>query len=644
MSPTLSPTQESFPLHTQKDSAYWRIPAPLAYSTIEMLREPLINSADELILLLEAWLRHLGWLWIAEYLHGSEQDHALDRMLFRTFLEGQRELTVGNWAYIGSRISHLYRRNQWQVQIHPLLSFTYGDPRDKRSPLSQLLRYRNSFAHGSFDAQEQDILTHRSLLWSLLAPIQPLLEECPIVFWDPKHNGVRAADGSWSPRPEFLLPKQEAYLPYMMCSPTLNAPLAPFLHIRCIEAGESEHHIYAHLPDVPPWYLQYTSLHQLPDTARRLLFQGNPKVAQHREEYQQQRLGSIDLQPEWDKIRPPTMPKEDFQTLHQQLKTALDNTRDNQPNFVLLSGYPGSGKSIFVAQATQYFTGFDRVITYRLEPQSPTLSATTFLRYMLRELGSHGSRITGHGSGIMRHELREGSVQRSGDEKSPSEGISLKQLSLDELREEFYQQLHQLRHQKCRLLLAIDQFHLAYHPYREETLSICDVLSHIDGVSSQYMGVLLAARLGYRDNLLHDTQITIPPQDYPLQEKYDLMLEELGLHFVDFPDPDTIDLSEEERIFRRMLLFVLSTAPKPLTAFEARNALEDLLKQKPSLFPTNFLFSPRIARTLWDLRPVLLWESSQDTHNTDKTFTPFCKSFGTWLAENLAPHVCKFES
>lgn len=593
----------SFPRNTRSDSSHWQLPTPLAYSTLEMLREPLVNSADELIHLLEVWLRHMGWMWLVEYLHSDHQDDALDRVLFRTFLENQRELSVGRWAYMGSRISHLFRQKGWGVRL-PLCRFSYGDPRDQESSLSRLLRYRNSFAHGSFDAQEKDILRHRALLWSLIAETQKALEDNPIVFWDPESRCVRAANGHWSKQPDITLPAQEPYLPYMLDNSGHRIQLAPMVRIRKVEPEEREHHIYAHIEEIPAWHLEYLSLHHSTSQQMQESFQHNPTVAAHLSRYQRQRQGYLDFRTDWEQARPPHQTERELQATLQHVVTALEVRRVERPSYVLLLGYPGSGKTYFVAQAESLFQGFDHFVTYRLEPQSPTTSATTFLRYMLRAL-CPGSEALSSAS------------------------------SLDVLREAWFQQLHLLKAKKKRLLLGVDQFHLAYQPYREDSLTIYDLLSDLHGISSEQVAVLLTARPGYREKLLHDTCIRIPSTETPLVKKYSAMLEELGLNPIDFPDPATPGWSEEERMFQRMLLFVLSAAPRALSAFEVRETLEQLLGQKPNLFPPSFLFSPRIERTLWELRPLLVWK--QNNPDPHKVYAPYSASFGSWLLEHLKP-------
>lgn len=192
----------SFPTDTGPDSLHWQATAPIAYSTIEMLREPLVNSADEMVYLLEVCLRHLGWLWLSEYVQGQHHDPSLDQLLFQHIGQNDREPSVGTWAYLGSRISHAFRQHGWSVSVPPLAAFVYGDPRDPQTHLSKLLTYRNHFAHGSFDTHIQDILEHREYLWQLLGPMQPLFCQHPIVFWDAADGLWRRANGHGSPESE----------------------------------------------------------------------------------------------------------------------------------------------------------------------------------------------------------------------------------------------------------------------------------------------------------------------------------------------------------------------------------------------------------------------------------------------------------
>lgn len=593
----------TFPDDTSEASIYWDAPAPLAYSTIEMLREPNYNSADELLYLLEAWLRHLGWLWLAEYLNGEDHDPEVDRILFRYILQGKRRLSVGTWAYIGSRLSLLFQQKGWVIQLPHLQRFNYGDPQDSQSALSQLLRYRNNFAHGSFDARLEDILHQRSLLWSLLEPMQSLLTENSLVFWDPEAGAARNANGHWSLQPEVTLPP-EPYQLYALRTGKPPVPLSPMLRVSRKEPGDTRHHLYSHLKEVPGWHLHYFDLQRSPHEERRLLFQRNPAVQKSLTTHQRILQGLFDFQPIWDAAQWPESQKNALNSLQAKLQTDLEQTQSNRPNFVQVVGYPGTGKTYLVGNAHQWTSGYHHCVRYRLMLGSPLLSPTTLLRYILRHVLPNNA--------------------------------SLGQLPHDELETLWREWLGKLEEHQERMLLAVDQFQLAYRTYQDETLSLYEWLTDLEGSTTQQLSVLLTSRIGYRDDLLHDTLVTLPLADVPLGERYMTSLQELGLLEQAFPTPDTPPRSPEEQRFACALLYVVSATEQPLTVMEAREALSTHQKKHPHLFPSHYVFAPRVAHTLRELRPLLRWDHER-TIGQERKYEPFSSSLRTWLCDNLKP-------
>jgi len=181
--------------------------------------------------------------------------------------------------------------------------------------------------------------------------------------------------------------------------------------------------------------------------------------------------------------------------------------------------------------------------------------------------------------------------------------------------------------------LAVDQFHAAYKPYRHEPYSIYDLLIALKGLPSDQVCFLLSARPGYQDQLLGDTLIELPIAEYKKKEKYVEWLAQLGLA-EESSKPDRLFPPEEVR-FRRCLLYLLGASPKAMSIFDCCDALEALQEQKPTLFPSDLLFTPHVERAIWELRPLLRW---QHTHQENKRlFSCFCQGFASWCQDELCP-------
>ncbi|TNE43449.1 MAG: ATP-binding protein [Deltaproteobacteria bacterium] len=592
----------AFPQDTSETSIHWNAPAPIAYSVVEMLREPTFNSADELVYALESCLRHLGWLWLVEYLTHTEHDPDVDRILFRFLLEGKRELSVGTWAYLGSLLSHLFHKNKWTLKFPSLAEFSYGDPADEQSPLSQLLRYRNHFAHGSFDTQLSEILLHRSLYWSLLEPMQALWKQSPLVFWDPEASSVREANGHWSLRPDLALPEPKPYELYALRQEQEPLSLAPMFQVRRTKTNETQHHIYSHIHELSPWHLRTFDLRKSSTSARLALFQRNPSIQAHLTTHEQTLQGILPFQNTWNKTTWPKAQREALQPLQRMLLHDLLKRANKRPNVVCVEGYPGSGKTHLLATVEEWAVGFDSIFRYRLTPGHLTQSPTTFLRYVLRKLNP--------------------------------EDEELAHLSHKKLEDLWHQTLEQWEQQEQRVLFALDQFQFAHQPYQDETLSLNDWLSQQRGQATARLSVLLTLRPGYHDPFGYDALRSLPIVDTPLPDTFVTMMEELGWLEQAFPTPETPSRHPEERRLGRALLYLLAKTENSMTSMELRQPLKQLLDRLPQLLPAYMLLTPRISHTLRELRPFLRW-SREETTSIHDAYTPFSVSLRQWLLQTL---------
>ena len=583
-----SPSPDSFPTFHNQPSPYKKLPAPLAHATFALLEESLINSADELIYLLESWLTYLGWSWIAEYTHHPEaHDEALDLLLFQQLLESRRSPSVGTWAYIGSSIARTFRQHNWSLQQQPLALFAYGTPGDKTSTLSRLLAYRNNFAHGSFSAVIQDILTHRAMLWELVEPLI-LPPFPPLVFWDPEQGQWRNADYDATIYPqdiEFDKPPT----PYQTLQRTTNGQWLDLTHMYHIQNDE-ETGLSLH-----PIALQ-SATHE----ERRAIFETNPRVYKHLQAYEDKRQGTLSFPPP-DSVDCP-LSLSQRTTYQERLRNALQQEGKNKPNFVLLLGYPGSGKTHFLTDK-DFLSSWDHVIPYRITHKSITTSSTTFARYLVRKL----------------HQIFE----------LPPPSFTSQ--TTEELFEQLNTLLQKMGTSGQTLLITIDRFHEAYTPYREESHRLYDLLVYLHDIPGQNVQFLLAARPGYRDDLLRDHQLELPTAEYEAKERYHELLEDLG-----FTDTEDSPHTKEESHFRKCILHLLGKHNQPMTVFEMCDALRSYKEEHPDAFASSLLFTPHVERALWELRPTLRWGRYKNgPHESEKHFTCFCQAFAQWAQETL---------
>lgn len=589
----LSPQEQQesggFPVDVSDKALFWHAPAPIAEATKAMLEEELINSTDELIYLLEEWLRLLGWLWIAEYIQSPLHNPRVEQLLFQWLVEGRRELSVGAWAYLGSTLSHLFESEHVPTKVRALQAFDYGDPNEPTTPLSRLLRYRNSFAHGSFAAVVQDILEHRRLLWGLLEQMEQLRHH-PLIYWDTERESWWKANGKWEPFQD---------------TGSLPTPSYP-AQVWMLSSSEDETHLdLSHMVQIDPKArgIRYFSLQKESLERRRAFFFKREALKAHLERYEAMRQGELSFEESWSGEALPDLPEEQRNALFEKIEDLFVQYASKGPILTIL-GYPGSGKSGLLLEASKRLSHFDVTFLYRINHGDLTASASTCVRYFVRQFAQW---------------LDEPQwLTKAEEQETPFEA---------------FEQLLQLAWERGhRVLLGIDQFHLAYQPYQNEEQSLAQWIASLGHISNPGLGMLLTARPGYRDDLLGDGFIRLPISEYAKQEKYQGLLEELGLELRE----SSKKLTQEQVRFRRTLLFLLSAAPRPLTVFELCEVLERLWQQQPTLFRQRLIFTPQVERAVWELRPILRWESQEFEGEELRSYAPFCENFRRWLVEKLS--------
>ncbi|MCB9639610.1 MAG: ATP-binding protein [Myxococcales bacterium] len=557
-----------------------------------MMHEPPINSADELVHLLESWLRHLGLLWLISYLRGPFHDPRLDRLLFDMLRENDRDLSVGSWAYLGSQIFHTFRRHRWKAPWPTLHAFDYGDPRDATSRLSRMLRYRNSFAHGSFDAVLQDILEHRRCLWEMIKAFETLAD-APLLFWEPTREGWFRVDLELSPWEGEIPSDIQKSAVYWRLEEGHWIEVSPFFQV---EAQEKPMLYASHAFHLVPLYLSRFSLEE-----RERMLSIHPRVAVHLQRSHRMRMGFLDEEKMWEGENLESL-GDQRESLCTGIGAALEEHHADKPTFVLVLAYPGSGKSSLVAYAPTLFPRFDGVIRYKVDRHEPSASGRTFARYLLRKL-----------AGL----LHDDSWLEGIEGRSPETRL--------------HEAFQVFASQGKTLLVCIDRFHFGYESSPQEPLCLYDLLAGLQGEWASSLSFLLAARIGYRDDLLYDTVFHLPPTEYEKRDAYPRLLGELGLQ-VDDPDSPLV---VEEIIFRRHILRLLSSSDAALSSFAICEHLHQEADQGVYPWTPEQRFSPHVERVLWEMRPISQCDVVVEGELEERRYKPFCQSFSRYIEQSI---------
>ena len=574
------------------DARFRRWPQPLASAILEMLYEPPANSADELVHLLEIYLKFQGSLWLAVYLQGEESDARLERLFLSMLLEGRRDLSVGAWAYLGSQIAHTFLRKGWKKPHSLLDHFSYGDARDSTTPLSRMLQYRNRFAHGSFDALLSEILVYRRLFWGMMEGAQGW-EEAPLLFWEEGQEAWCLLDLEGE-RWEGVIPEGvRRGEVYWRIAPDRWFALSPVFTVQ----REKDAALYAkHAYHLKPFSISQSSVE-----AREEIFSSHKSMRERLRRYKEQRAGILRFASWAEEAQGAACFAEEQ---IEAIRESLTMKHADAPRFVLVLAYPGAGKSRLIAEAGRLFPSFDVILRYQIARDDLTRSAVVFARYLLREMAV-----------IL-------------DQPSLTEGLE-ESKGLFERLEGAWQASAQRGH---RVLLCIDRFHLAYEGLGAEEKSIHELLSNWQGGWAGQIACLLAARSGYRDTLLYDAVFELPPSNSADTSTFPRLLAELGL---DPEDPDT-RLFPQEIALRRRLLSLLASSTRPLSVFALCDLLHKEADEGRAPWSADQRFTPHIERCLLEMLPILLSHREEAGGRVFRVYQPFCESFGAYLRESMA--------
>lgn len=595
-----------FPIDTSPSAQHWQLPFPLASATQAMLTEELMNSSDELIFLLEVWLKHMGWLWVAEYFNAPEREPSLERVLFQWIAEGKRELSTGAWAYLGSKMAHLFSKRTWPIRNTALQAIQYGHPNDPETLLSKLIRYRNHFAHGSFSDAIDNILRHRKWLWQWLSPVQEQLILNPIYICNPQTGAWHKANAFWEEVEQLPSDVPEHWTAFSMHPSGCVTQTSPLFAMNA-STNQKSHAPPAHEVMHTLYTWSYFSIRKAGHQKRTALFSLHPAISEHLAIYEGMRQGLIDFSNSWENEPLPDIQESALQTCIQSIRSSLNTPDEERPRIVTLLGYPGSGKTGILARSTQFFPHFDAHFLYRIQYGNSTASLITCARYFIRQISAFL------------------------DEKE-----WLRRCKDKEVIQTFRELLEYVAQRKVRIFIGIDQIHLGYTPYTGEKQSIADFFASIVA-SSNDLSFFFTARPGYRDGLLGDQEIHLPVTEHTQHSKYESLLHELGLDTYE----SSTGLTAQEVHFRTLLLFLLASAPRALTVFELCDVLEQTHRQFPHWLQQKDIFTPHVERALWELRPLLQWEKQPHAYQESTLFKPYCTHFAHWLRTECQPPPTK---
>ena len=141
------------------------------------------TTPDETAHVIEAFFNHVGRLWILEFIHLSHtQPEAINQasasaLLSRIFdltLQAKSALLMGSWISIARQVQSFFASNQLPTFTKGLIHVDFGQPSDESHPITQLSAFRNRFAHGAYEADEDEVNHHFKLIEKIFDTIEGL--------------------------------------------------------------------------------------------------------------------------------------------------------------------------------------------------------------------------------------------------------------------------------------------------------------------------------------------------------------------------------------------------------------------------------------------------------------------------------------
>ncbi len=169
------------PVSLLDPSYHCLLPTPLAHAVTTLARETAENgehtTADELVACIDALFGLLGRLWVAEYLAVGAPDARVNRLLHEQVIARKGPVLGGAWLGLARELRAAFLTHDLQPAAQGLLDMEFGEWGHDEHPFARLSAYRNSFAHGSFQAVVADIRTHSTILEGLLSGLPFLVEQ-----------------------------------------------------------------------------------------------------------------------------------------------------------------------------------------------------------------------------------------------------------------------------------------------------------------------------------------------------------------------------------------------------------------------------------------------------------------------------------
>jgi hypothetical protein len=447
------------------------------------------DCAPEVVALIEAVISFLGRLWVAEYLAAGAPDARLNRDLFD--LLGRRPL-LGHWVSLARRIREIFVAHALRTVVAGLDAVDYGSPDNPDHPVSRLIRYRNSFSHGSMAAVVEDIRLHRRLIAELMSLVPALIEQ-PIRWVGSDGGPPRLATLEWPLAPDRVGAGEPPLQPFVVGAEGAILRLYPLLYVVETEEGPD-----LRTPDGRDRTHPLTSLFER--EALRIWY----------ERYRHERRGHVKFDDVAVREVTP-VPRAVFPELSEALA-------DDAVSLILVEAHPGCGKTVVLTRLRELAPRgrFADVSIFVVSPGDLGQSGITFACFLLRRAEA--------ALGLPDGTYADDPAQLLGALRDAKE---------------------RLRHAGRRVLVGLEDLHFGYAPYRGEPLTVADVYRSLAGGAITVVATSHVGRIPRRVVFDHRILVPVPeasevdrvslaravaelcPQGAPLRRR---VLEQLVMH------------------------------------------------------------------------------------------------------------------
>lgn len=202
------------------------LPPPLSTALARLVLDGteagLANAAADTAIAIECWFRTVGALLLAEYMDAGAPDDNVNRRVFEA-LGQKRPPPIGHLVATAQRCQTVLRNRDptGHPAIWPALEeISLGAPDERSHPVTRLLKFRNSFSHGSFARAATEIRDHRVLLEQQIRIVSGNLSERPLRFQLPTGESciLRGAHPSRAPaaHTDQPRPSRDPFVPYVV--------------------------------------------------------------------------------------------------------------------------------------------------------------------------------------------------------------------------------------------------------------------------------------------------------------------------------------------------------------------------------------------------------------------------------------------